>query len=125
LLAFTDASFINNKDLSLQIGYVLVLTDAINKANIIHWSLIKCKRVIRSVLALKLYKIAYRFDIRAVIKLIVNKILNINLPLMICTDLKSLYDCLIRLGTTQEKRLIIDVMCLWQAYKRREITEVK
>jgi hypothetical protein len=36
LLVFTDASFANNKDLSLQIGYILVLADASNKANIIH-----------------------------------------------------------------------------------------
>jgi len=55
---------------------------------------------------------AYGFNIRAAIKLTVNKILNINLPLIICTDLKSLYNCLVRLGTTQEKRLIINVMCL-------------
>jgi len=27
LLAFTDASFANNKDLSLQIGFIIVLTD--------------------------------------------------------------------------------------------------
>jgi len=60
---------------------------------------------------------AYRFNIGAVIKLIVNKILNINLPLIMCTDLKSLYNCLVRLGTTQEKRLIINVMYLRQAYK--------
>ena len=68
---------------------------------------------------------AHGFDIGAAIKLTVNKILNINLPLIMCIDLKSLYNCLIRLGTTQEKRLIIDVICLRQAYKRREITEVK
>ena len=55
---------------------------------------------------------AYRFDIGAVIKLIVDKILNINLPLVMCTDLKSLYNCLVRLGTTQGRRLIINVMCL-------------
>jgi hypothetical protein len=36
LLVFTDASFTNNKNLSLQIGYILVLADASNKANIIH-----------------------------------------------------------------------------------------
>jgi len=74
---------------------------------------------------LELYGMAYRFNIGAVIKLTVNKILNINLPLVICTDLKLLYNCLIRLGTTQEKRLIINVICLRQAYKQREITEVK
>jgi hypothetical protein len=74
---------------------------------------------------LELYKIAHRFNIGAVIKLTVNKILNINLLFVICTDLKSLYNCLIQLGTTQEKCLIINIICLQQAYKQREITEVK
>jgi hypothetical protein len=68
---------------------------------------------------------AHGFNIRAIIKLTVNKILNINLPLMMCTDLKSLYNCLIWLSTIQEKHLIIDIICLQQAYKQREITEVK
>ena len=31
-----DASFANNKDLSSQIGYILVLADALNKANIVY-----------------------------------------------------------------------------------------
>jgi hypothetical protein len=53
----------------------------------------------RSVLMLKLYGMAHRFDIRTVIKLTVNKILNINLLFIICTDLKSLYNCLIWLST--------------------------
>jgi hypothetical protein len=61
---------------------------------------------------------AYGFNIGMAIKSIIDKILHINLPLVLCTDLKSLYDCLVRLNTTQEKRLIIDVMCLRQAYKR-------
>ena len=42
-----------------------------NKANIIYWLLIKCKRVIRSVLALELYVMAYGFNIGAAIKLTV------------------------------------------------------
>jgi len=44
---------------------------------------------------------------------------------MLYTNSKSLYNYLVQLGTTQEKRLIINVMCLWQAYKRRQIMEVK
>ena len=47
------------------------------------------------------------------------------LPLVLYTDLKSLYNCLVKLGMTQEKRLMVDLICLRQAYKRREITEVK
>ena len=36
LLVFTDALFTNNKDLLSPIGYILVLVDIINKANIVH-----------------------------------------------------------------------------------------
>jgi hypothetical protein len=125
LLVFTDASFANNKDLTSQIGYVIALSDTTKKANIVHWSSVKCKRVTRSVLASELYGMAHGFDIGVAIKATIDKILQINLPLVICTDSKSLYDCLVRLGITQEKRLMIDVMCLRQAYERRLITEVK
>jgi hypothetical protein len=64
---------------------------------------------------------AYGFDIGALVKLIIDKVLRIDLLLVLCTDFKSLYKCLVKLGITQEKRLMIDVMCLRQAYKRREI----
>ena len=124
LLVFTDASFANNKDLSSQIGYILVLADSIN-ANILHWSLTKCKRVTRSVLALELYAMAHGFDMGASVKSTIDKVLGIDLPLVLCTDSKSLYECLVKLGTTQEKRLMIDIMCLRQAYERREVAEVK
>ena len=69
LLIFIDAFFANNKDLLLQISFVIILTDWNQSANILHWSLIKCKRVTRSVLASKLYALAHGFDIGAVIKL--------------------------------------------------------
>lgn len=125
LVVFTDSSFANNRDLSSQIGYVVCLADATNKANILHWSSIKCKRVTRSVLASELYAMAHGFDVGAVIKATLMKVLRGDVPLVLCTDSKSLYDCLVRLGTTQEKRLMIDVMSLRQSYERREITEVK
>ena len=75
LLVFTDASFANNKDLSSQIGYVIILTDAIKRANIVHWSSVKCKRVTRSVLASELYGMAHGFDIGVAIKATVDRIL--------------------------------------------------
>jgi hypothetical protein len=123
---FTDSSFANNYDFTLQIGFVIVLADKHNKANIIHWSSIKCKRVTQSVLASELYGMAHGFDIGATIKSTLEKILQIEtFSLLLCTDSKSLYDCLVKLGTTQEKRLMVDLMCLRQSYKRREITEIK
>jgi hypothetical protein len=103
----------------------LVLADLLNKANIIYWFLVKCKRITRSILAFKLYAIAHGFDIGTAIKATVKLQLNISLPLILCTNFKLIYECLIKLKTTQEKRLIIDIMYLRQLYKRREIAKVK
>lgn len=68
---------------------------------------------------------AHGFDMGASIKGTIEQALKIDLPLVICTDSRSLYDCIVKLGTTQEKRLMIDVMCLREAYERREIAEVR
>jgi hypothetical protein len=65
------------------------------------------------------------FDIGALVKATVDRVLGIELPLVVYMDSKSLYECLVKLGTIQEKRLMIDVICLRQAYERREIAEVK
>jgi hypothetical protein len=53
---------------------------------------------------------AYSFNIGALIKSIINKILEIELLLVIYIDLKSLYKCLIKLGITREKYLIINII---------------
>ena len=68
---------------------------------------------------------AHGFDMGAVIKSTINLVLNITIPLIIYTDLKSLYNYLVRLSTTQEKRLMVDLMCLYQLYKCREIAKIK
>jgi hypothetical protein len=127
LIVFADASFAGNKDLSSQIGYLIVLADEKNNANIVHWSSTKCKRVTRSVLASELYALAHAFDSTAAIKATISQLLHLTttLPLVVCTDSKSLYDCLVKLGTTQEKRLMIDLMCLRQAFERKEINQVQ
>ena len=43
---------------------------------------------------------AHGFNIEAIIKLTINLVFNITIPLIIYTDLKSLYNYLIRLSTT-------------------------
>ena len=125
MIIFADSSFANNTDLSSQIGYVMLLADASDKANILHWSSTKCKRVTRSVLAAELYAMSAGFDMASCLKSTIEAILKLKLPMEICTDSKSIYDCLVKLGTTQEKRLMVDLMCLRQSYERREITNIQ
>jgi hypothetical protein len=79
--------------------------------------------VTRSVLAAELFVMIHDFDVRSILKSTLIKMLTIDIFLILITDSKSLYDCLIRLDTTIE-RLMIDVMTLRQFYERRKITEM-
>jgi hypothetical protein len=65
------------------------------------------------------------FDVDSVLKATLTKMLDVAVSLILATNSKFLYDCLVRLRTTIEKRLMIDVMTLRQCYERREITEMK
>ncbi len=66
-----------------------------------------------------------KFNADSVIKSIIQRILNISLSMILLTDSRSLYDCLVKLEITSEKRLMIDLMCLRQSYERREITKIR
>jgi len=48
-----------------------------------------------------------------------------NFPVVVCTNSFSLYECLVKLRTTKEKRLMIDIMALRQSYERRELAEIR
>ena len=68
---------------------------------------------------------AHGFDIGAVMKATLGKLLQVEIPLIPYTDSKSLYDYVVKLWTTQEKHLIIDFMSLRQSYERCEVIEIK
>lgn len=136
LFVFVDGSFANNVDLSSQIGYVIVLAnEKTNKGsfkitgNIVHWSSTKCKRITRAILASELYGMVAGIDIGISISTtlqLITKQLNIaSIPVVVCTDSFSLYECLVKLGTTKEKRLMIDIMAIRQSYERRELSEIR
>jgi len=71
LFMFIDGSFANNKDLSSQLGYEIMLINEsydddnrfIIRGNLIYWSSTKSKRVIRSVLVLEIYGMVGGVDI--------------------------------------------------------------
>ena len=135
LYAWVDGSLANNKDLTSQIGFVIALGNETRgrnaftfHGNLIHWSSTKCKRVTRSVLASELYAMTQGIDIAIPLCTTLNQIVAQlglpTVPLIICTDSFSLYECLVKLGTTKEKRLMIDIMAVRESYERRELAEI-
>ncbi|PVI07284.1 hypothetical protein DM02DRAFT_513155, partial [Periconia macrospinosa] len=76
----------------------------------------KYKKVIRSVLISKLYSIVNRFNSTIYLSATLNRIIYIlstlDIPLIVYIDLKFLYNYLVKLGTTNKKKLIIDIISL-------------
>lgn len=69
-----DASFASNADLTSQLGYVVMLADASEQANILHHLSVKSKRVVRSVLAAVLFAAIHAFYYVSSLKTTLNKI---------------------------------------------------
>ncbi len=76
-------------------------------------------------LTIELFAMIHDFDVDFVLKVILTKMIDILISLILIIDSKFIYDCLIRLEITVEKRLMINVMTLRQCYERREITKMK
>jgi hypothetical protein len=109
--------------LSSQLGFLVILANEERThnsfeliRNIIYWSSVKCKRVIRNILALKIYGMVNGVDVGmallTILQMIITQFDLLEIPIMIYTNSFLLYECLIKLGITQEKRLMIDIMAL-------------
>ena len=108
LYIFIDGSFANNKDLTSQISFVFVLGNEtsvegkfIIRGNIISCSSTKCRRVTRAVLASELYAMTHGIDFAIPLTTSINQIMSQlelpQVPLIVCTDSLSLYECLVKL----------------------------
>jgi hypothetical protein len=65
------------------------------------------------------------FAISFTLKMITEQLELSAIPTIVCTDSFLLYKCLVKLGTTKEKRLIIDIMAIRQSYEQRELFEIR
>ena len=67
------------------------------------------------------------FDLKYVIGYILRKIASrfgpdiLSISFVVCIDSYSLYKCLVKLGTTTEKRFMIDIIGFRESYERREM----
>jgi hypothetical protein len=62
--------------------------------------------------------------IRTTLKMIIDQLKLPVIPTIVYTDLYSLYKYLVKLSTTKEKRLIINIIVLQQSYKRQEFFKI-
>jgi hypothetical protein len=80
-------------------------------------------------LASEIYNMVAGIDIAYIIsstlKLITTQLELPDIVIIVCTDLYSFYECLVKLGTIKEKRLIIDIIALRQSYEYRKLFEIR
>lgn len=121
---FTDASFANNKDLSSQLGYVILIVDETGNCSILSWSSTKCKRVTRSVLAAELYALAHGFDAGFAMCNTMRALLGRKVPIRVFTDSRTLFDSVTSVCNMSEKRLLIDIYALREAHKSGDLANI-
>lgn len=123
LIVFADTSFTSNTYLTSPVGFVIVLSKHFGRANIFHYTSVNSKEVTRCFLAAELFAEVMEFDYGSILRITLNKIFDRFIPLILYTDSKSLYDILVDINSTTEKRLLIDIYMLRQYYELKKLTE--
>eukprot|EP00171_Calliarthron_tuberculosum_P023435 IDg23435t1 len=124
LRTYADASFATNDDGSSQLGYLILLCDSKNGCHILSYSSRKSRRIVRSIMAGETYAFTDAFDQSYIIKWDLEKILYMNIPLRMFTDSKQLFDVITKASHPTEKRLMIDIASVREAYDEFEISNV-
>jgi hypothetical protein len=85
--------------------------------------------VTRSVLTSKIYGmiggINMSFVIGSTLIIIIKQLGFPIIPIIVYINSYSFYECLVKLGTTKEKRLIIDIIIIRESYENRELFEIR
>lgn len=96
-----------------------------SRANCLHYSSYKSKRVVRSLLAGELYVVVDAYDYANLLRYDLAHVLSTWFPLVKLTEYMSLFDLLIHTNTiSTEKWLVIDINTFRKANERRDITDV-
>ena len=72
-----------------------------------------------------MYAFADAFDAGYIIKYDLQSMLGRRIPMTMYTDSTSLFDVITKCSSTLEKRLMIDISAVRQAYEREEISDVR
>jgi hypothetical protein len=80
------------------------------------------------VLILKIYEIVIKtnisFIISFILQIIIKQLKLLAILMIVYTNSFLLYKCLVKLSTTKEKRLIINIITIRQLYKQQELFKI-
>ena len=96
--------------------FIFLLCDQSDNANALHYASYKSRRAARSVLGAETYAFTDAYDFAYCAKRDLEKIFKRSIPLAMFTDSKSLFDVNTKWSQTQERRLMIDLQAVRDAY---------
>lgn len=121
-LQFTRTQvFPSRRDISSQIGHDLFLSDASGAVSALSLKSCKSYHVARSATAAESLAFAAAFDAAFALWHHLQLLPQQSVPLLMLTDLKSLFDLLTSRKTTIEGWLMSDLFVARQAYRRKEV----
>jgi hypothetical protein len=65
------------------------------------------------------------FAIGFTLTMIIKQLGLFTILIIVYTDSYFFYECLVKLGITKEKRLMIDIMAIRESYENRELFEIR
>lgn len=124
-MVYAEASFPNNSDDSTQIGYIVPVGDASDRAIVVHCCSSKIKRDVHSVMGGALYVMENAFDNAYMFRVDHASTFNRLLLILLLTDYFPLYNLLLRHSwVATEKRLVIYISTIRQACEQEDIWDL-
>lgn len=125
IFGFSDASFAGNRDLTSQLGYVVFIGDSIDRVIPLIFKSYKARRVTRSVLGAELIAFSDMFDVSYTLRCELEHLCGGDtVPVQLFTDNKTLFDVVSKGSRTSEKRLMLDIACTREGFKKMEINDI-
>ena len=124
IVAYTDSSFANNYDLTSQLGYIVFLVDGKNNSAPVAYRSFKAKRVTRSVLAAETLAFSEGFDQAFALQHDIKQMSGKRIPITMLTDSQSLFDIITKSSYATEKRILIDIAAVTEAYREKDLSDI-
>lgn len=124
VIGFSDSSFANNHDLSSQIGYIVFLGDSSGMVAPIQFKSYKEKRVTRSAMSGEVIAFGDMSDYAITLAIELSTILSKHVPLLLLTDSKCLFDVVAKNSRTSEKRTMLDIAAVREAFREKTISDI-
>jgi transposase InsO family protein len=124
VVAFADSSFNNLPRSGTQLGFVVLLTDVRNRCHFLTYKSYRARRIVRSSTAGETLALSDAFDAAFTIRHDLQRAMKRDIPMILLTDSDALFKTLTRSRQTVEKRLMVDLAALREAYLGRDLANI-